>query len=136
MALPEHKIEQVLNRSGVSRYNYFIEKAVENEEVFGLADDEGWVMLEDDADNSDVIPFFAEPEFAEVFKTVADLGDNRVEALDLMEFLEWLEDFSEEKIKVGVMLNRELNGAVMEAAVVLADLEKAMAADDAAAAGD
>lgn len=129
MALPEHKIEQVLNRSGVSRYNYFIEKAVENEEVFGLADDEGWVMLEDDADNSDVIPFFAEPEFAEVFKTVADLGDNRVESLDLMEFLEWLEDFSEDKIKIGVMLNRELNGAVMEASMVLADLKKAMDAE-------
>ncbi len=124
--LSQHQIEQISARSGVSRYNYFIKTVVEFEEVYGLADDEGWVMLEDDVENCDVIPFFPNPEFAEVFRTAAKLEENRVEPLDLMEFMDWLDDFAEEKIKIGVFLNGELQGAIMDASRLKTDLQAAL----------
>lgn len=54
-----------------------------------MADDEGWMMLEDDLDNTDVLPVFPQREFAELFYEQGEFGEEyKVEPLDLYEFME------------------------------------------------
>jgi Protein of unknown function (DUF2750) len=44
--LTKKEIEEILARKPESRYKYFIRVVAAEEEVWGLADDEGWLMLE------------------------------------------------------------------------------------------
>lgn len=113
--LTNKEIDEILGRKPESRYKYFIRTVVAEEEIWGLADDEGWLMLEDDADNSDVIAVFPNPEFAEIFQEKAGFGEFHVEALDLYEFFEWMDDFEQENIKVGVFPTPDFHCAVMPA---------------------
>jgi len=48
MQLTDKQIEETLARRPESRYKYFIRTVMAEEEVWGLIDDEGWLMLEDD----------------------------------------------------------------------------------------
>ena len=57
----------------------------EDEEDFG--DDE----LEDDDDDTEVLAVFPNPEFAEIFREKGGFEEFQVEALDLYEFMEWLD---------------------------------------------
>ena len=111
--LTKKQIDEILVRKPESRYKYFIRTTVAEEEVWGLADEEGWLMLEDDSDDTDVLAVFPNPEFAVVFQEAGGFGDFKVEALDLYEFLEWMEDLEEQKIKVGVFPTPDFQCAVM-----------------------
>ncbi len=66
--LSQKQIEEILAKKPEKRYNYFIKSVCEEEEVWGLADDEGWLLLEDDEDDSEVLAVFPYPEFAEIFR--------------------------------------------------------------------
>jgi hypothetical protein len=115
-------IEQVFKRPGEKRYNYFIKAAVENEVVYGLYDDEGWALL-GDQDDADILPLFPSPEFAEAFREAADYMEYRVEALDVNELMEWLDEMEEDNMLVVVFPNPELNGAVVKPQHLKADLQ-------------
>lgn len=121
--LSKKQIDEILARKPESRYKYFIRTTVAEEEVWGLADEEGWLMLEDDTDDTDVLAVFPNPEFAAVFQEAGDFGDFKVEALDLYEFLEWMEDLEEQKIKVGVFPTADFQCAVMAPERLVADYQ-------------
>lgn len=125
MALTKSEIETQLKRSGERRYDYFVKTAVATELVFSLTDEEGWALLSEDqeAEDIDVFAVFPHPEFAELFRDAAGMSENRVEALDLFEFLEWLEDFAEKNMKVAVFPNLEFQGAVIDPARLRDDLQ-------------
>ena len=120
------EIETQLQRRSERRYEYFVRSVVADEEVFGLADDEGWSLLGEEGDGADVIPVFPYPEFAERFKAVAGFDDNHVEVLDLAEFMEWLDDFEAKKMKVAVFPNLGFEAVVIEPARLRADLQAEM----------
>jgi len=56
------KIENILRMSEDERYNYFIRKVADFEELWGLNDD-GWALLGDNDDNR-IFPVWPEKEFA------------------------------------------------------------------------
>jgi Protein of unknown function (DUF2750) len=116
-------IEKLFKKPGEKRYDYFIKKVAETEEVFGLMDDEGWALLGDD-DDEDILPVFPAAEFAEAFRTAADYEEYRVEAIDVTEFVEWLGDMDEDNLLVAVFPNPEFNGAVVEPEHLKKDLLK------------
>lgn len=124
MQLTFTQIQETLAKKPESRYKYFIRTVVTEEEVWGLADDEGWLMLEDDEDGTDVIAVFPNAEFAAIFKEKGEYEEFRVEALDLYEFLEWLDDFEEEKIKIGVFPTPDFQCAVMTSERLRDDFQK------------
>lgn len=112
--LTQKEIEEILAKKPESRYKYFIRTAAAQEEVWGLMDGEdGWLLLEDDEDDTDVFAVFPDAEFAEVFRTKAGFEEFKVESLDLFEFLEWLDDFEEDKMKVAVFPTPDFQSAVM-----------------------
>ncbi len=80
-------------------------------------------MLEDDEDDSDVIAVFPNAEFAEIFREKGGYEEFRVEALDVLEFIEWLDDFEEQKIKVGVFPTPDFQCAVMTSERLKEDFE-------------
>lgn len=122
-SLTRKEIDEILARKPESRYKYFIRTVAAEEEVWGLADDEGWLMLEIDGEEGDALAVFPNPEFAEIFQKQGEFDEFRVEALDLYEFFEWLEDFQEEKIRVAVFPTPNFQSAVMRPEVVREDFE-------------
>ena len=123
MKLNQKQIEEILAKKPENRYKYFIKTIVAEEEVWGLADDEGWLLLEVEGENQDALAVFPNPEFAEIFQKEGAFSDMRVEVLDLYEFQEWLDDFITQKMKVAVFPTPAFQSAVMRPEVILDDLE-------------
>jgi hypothetical protein len=123
MQLTYTQIQETLARRPESRYKYFIRTVVTEEEVWGLLDEEGWLMLEDDEDGTDVIAVFPNIEFADIFKEKGGYEEFKAEPLDIFEFVEWLDDFEKEKMKVGVFPTPDFQCAVMTPARVRDDLQ-------------
>lgn len=111
--LTQKQIEEILAKKPENRYKYFIKTVAGEEEVWGLADEEGWLLLEDDDDDTEVLAVFPNPEFAEIFREKGGFEEFQVEALDLYEFMEWLDDFEKEKMKVAVFPTPDFQSAVM-----------------------
>lgn len=121
--LTRKEIEEILARKPESRYKYFIRTVAAEEEVWGLADEEGWLMLEIEGEDGDALAVFPNPEFAEIFKKEGEFEEFNVEALDLYEFFEWLEDFQEQKMRVAVFPTPNFQSAVMRPEIVREDFE-------------
>ena len=121
--LTQKQIEEILAKKPESRYKYFIRTVAAEEEVWGLADEEGWLLLEDDEDDTDVLAVFPNPEFAEIFRDKGGFDEFKVEVLDLYEFLEWLNDFEKEKMKIAVFPTPDFQSAVMTPERLRADFK-------------
>lgn len=121
--LAQKQIEEILAKKPENHYKYFIRTVVAEEEVWGLADEEGWLLLEDEDDDTDVLAVFPNPEFAEVFREKGEFEEFQVEVLDLYEFLEWLNDFEKEKMKIAVFPTPDFQSAVMTPERLRADFK-------------
>ncbi|MBU6341027.1 MAG: DUF2750 domain-containing protein [Bacteroidetes bacterium] len=117
------EIEKLFKKPGEKRYDLFVKQVAESEVVYGLGDDEGWAMLGDD-DDADILPFFQDPDVALAFRQSAEFEEYDVMELDVNELLEWLDNMTEENMLVAVCPNTEFNGAVVEPAMLKADLMK------------
>ena len=113
MQLTQKQIEEILAKKPENRYKYFIKTVAAEEEVWGLADEEGWLLLEDEEDDTDVLAVFPNSAFAEVFREKGGFEEFEVEPLDLFEFMEWLDDFEKEKMKIAVFPTPDFQSAVM-----------------------
>ncbi|MBK6930867.1 MAG: DUF2750 domain-containing protein [Saprospirales bacterium] len=117
-------IEKLFKKPGEKRYDYFIKQVVENEEVFGLADVEGWALLGDDSD-ADILPLFPSAELAEAFRLAVEFDEYQVEALDVNELMDWFDEMEADNLLVAVCPNPELNGAVVDPKRLKTDLQTA-----------
>lgn len=121
--LSRKEIEEILAKKPENRYKYFIKTVAAEEEVWGLADEEGWLILEIEGEEGDALAVFPNPEFAEIFQKEGGFEEFQVEPLDLYEFFEWLEDFKEQKMRVAVFPTPNFQSAVMRPEVVREDFE-------------
>lgn len=64
MAGTDKKIENILKMSEDERYDYFIRKVADFEQIWGLSND-GWALL-GDKDGNQILPLWPEKEFAEL----------------------------------------------------------------------
>lgn len=115
-------IEKIFKKPGEKRYDYFVKHVADTEEVFGLADEEGWALLGDD-DDADILPLFPYAEMAEAFREAAGFGEYQVEMIDVNELLAWLDDMPADGLMVAVLPNAEFNGAVVEPERLKKDLQ-------------
>ena len=60
------KIDNVINLTASERYDYFIRKVADFEEVWGLKDAEGWALM--GSEEQVLFPIWSEKEFAELCK--------------------------------------------------------------------
>lgn len=112
--LTRKDVERILAKSGEGRYRYFVKTVCEEEEVWGLADEEGWLMLEEDENpDRDVLVVFPNPEFAALFREKGGYEEFEIESLDLYEFVDWLEDIDAQGMNVAVFPTPDMQCAVM-----------------------
>lgn len=115
-----NEFEAVINKPPNIRYEYFIKKVVDFEEVWGLYND-GWATALDEGGNQ-LIPFFPKKEFAESCAKNEWEG-YKPEVIDLTEFInDWLSGMSNDGIKPSIFPNDD-NTVVLNIDELLSDLE-------------
>ena len=119
--LRPEEIARLFKKPGEKRYEYFVKKVADTEEVYGLADEEGWALLGDEGE--DIIPLFPHAEFAEQFRVENEFEEYGIGVVDVNELMEWLDEMEEEGMQVAVFPNLEMSGAVIHPARHKQDLQ-------------
>lgn len=114
------EFDAVIKLPAQKRYEYFIKKVADYEELWGLYDN-GWAITEDDQGNK-MIPFWPKKEYAD-FCAKDEWKGYDSESIDLYEFInDWLPNMKLEKIKPSIFLN-DKGSIVLEIENLINDLE-------------
>jgi Protein of unknown function (DUF2750) len=120
MLLNIKEIEVVSNLPASKRYEYFIKKVMDFEEVWGLYYD-GWAILEDDNGNP-LMPFWPKKEFANLC-AVDEWNDYKAEQIELEDFMQvWLPGMKIDDIKPSIFWNNA-DSALLDIDKLIVDLE-------------
>ncbi|MGG4403439.1 DUF2750 domain-containing protein [Paenibacillus amylolyticus] len=116
----QKEFESVINLPANIRYEYFIKKVVDSEEVWGLYEN-GWSVTEDDKGNK-LLPFWPKKEFAEYCATDGwEIYSSK--RMDLYEFIDdFLPNLKKEGFKPSIFLNNA-DSAVLEVDILIEDLK-------------
>lgn len=113
------ELDAVVKLPTAKRYEYFIKKVADFEEVWGLYND-GWATTKDDNGNT-LIPFWPKREFAQ-FCASDEWKNYAPEKIDLYEFIEeWLPGIKEDGYKPSIFSNN-YDSAIVEIDILLRDL--------------
>ncbi|MFN3653243.1 MAG: DUF2750 domain-containing protein [Armatimonadota bacterium] len=120
----DHEYRNVLGLDARGRYEYFIHKVADWQEVWGLRRQAGWVTF-GHPDGGEGFPFWPHPRYAEACAT-GDWSDHLPESIPLDAFVErWLPGMAADGLKVAVFPVPETNNAAVLAPETLkADLEE------------
>jgi len=100
MKINSKEIESVIGLSGDRRYAYFIKKAADQNQVWGLWN-EGWAMGMTD-EGTRTIPVWPAKEYAELCR-IGDWRDFQPKPIPLQEFMhEMLPDFAKQGVRVSI----------------------------------
>jgi len=118
--LNQIEYQTVININSSKRYEYFIKKIVDYEEVWSLYF-EGWAMVEDH-DNARAIPFWPKEEFAKY--CAEDEWANYVPRnISLHDFInDWLPGMEEDGYKASIFFNG-IDACVLEINTLKKDIE-------------
>ncbi|ALC91335.1 hypothetical protein AM500_17170 [Bacillus sp. FJAT-18017] len=115
------EIETVFSLPAQKRYEYFIKKVADYEELWGLYDGR-WAISEDDKGNK-LIPFWPKREFAEL-SSIKEWSHYQPKKIDLEYFLsKWIPGMKRDGLKVSVFWNNK-DSVMMETDRLLKDLEE------------
>ncbi|WP_191557680.1 DUF2750 domain-containing protein [Metabacillus idriensis] len=118
--MDKKEFDAIIKQPPNIRYDFFIKKVVDYEEVWGLYND-GWATAKDEEDNL-LIPFFPKKVFAENCAE-KEWAAYEAKLLGLDEFIEkWLTGMKKDGIKPSIFPT-EVNTAVVSIDVIIKDLE-------------
>lgn len=121
MADTRKKIENILKMTDDERYDYFIRKVADFEQIWGL-NDNGWALLGDN-DGNQILPLWPEKEFAELC-AVDQWKNYKPESIELNNFLEkWIPGMINDKTLINIFLIPGANGSVVSPPTLESDLE-------------
>jgi len=121
MADTNKKIENILKMSESERYDYFVRKVADFEEVWGLSDN-GWALLGDNSRNQ-ILPLWPEKEFAQLC-AVDKWKDYKPEVIELDNFIEkWIPGMTNDKTLVNVFLIPNGKGTTVSPQDLYTDLQ-------------
>lgn len=116
----QKEFEAVIKLPANVRYEYFIKKAADYEELWGLYHD-GWATAQDDWGNT-LFPFFPNEKFADTFAK-NEWESCRPKRIELVYFIEkWLPGMKADGIKPSIFPT-DTDSAVMDVDTLKADLE-------------
>jgi hypothetical protein len=100
--LNDSEFEALTDSPGPKRYEYFIKRSADMEQVWGLTNDEGWASGKDDDSGSETFAVWPHKRYAEA--CAKDEWEGRTpEAIDMKEWLDgWLPDLEKDGRKVAV----------------------------------
>lgn len=121
MADISKKIENIVKMTEDERYDYFIRKVADFEQVWGL-NDNGWALLGDD-DGNQILPLWPEREFAELC-AVDQWKNYKPESIELDNFLEkWIPGMINAKTLINIFLTPDAKGSVVSPPTLESDLQ-------------
>lgn len=121
VSITSKEFEEVIKLPANIRYEYFIKKVADSEEVWGLYDD-GWAISSDEKGRL-LIPFWPRKEFAE-YCAYEEWSNYKAQCISLDEFIsDWLPNMVKDQHKPSIFWNRG-DSAVLEIQVLLNDLEQ------------
>ena len=127
--LADGETEMVLALSARERYGYFIQLAVDCGEIWGLKNDEGWVLAGDE--ERDALPLWPHPGFAAAC-AVGDWAKAVPQPITLDELLaDLIPILEEDGIAVAVFPGPDGDSAVVEAKDLRGDIESEIELGDA-----
>lgn len=116
------KIENVVKLSDEDRYDYFIRKVADFEELWGLHNN-GWALLGDDLNNQ-ILPFWPEKEFAELC-AVGQWAEYKAKSINLDSFLEkWVSGMEKDKMLVNIFRTPRSKGKTVSPRELGNDIEE------------
>ncbi|MCM3128457.1 MULTISPECIES: DUF2750 domain-containing protein [unclassified Paenibacillus] len=114
------EFEAVIKLPANVRYEYFIKRIADAEEVWGLYDN-GWAVTADERGNL-LLPFWPKKEFAEAC-AIEDWKSYKGKLIDLSEFVvEFLPQLKKDGIRPSIFFNNE-DSAVLEVDILIRDIE-------------
>lgn len=116
------KNDNILKLSTEERYDYFVRKVADFEEVWGLKENDGWALLGDN--NGRVLfPVWPEKEFAEIC-AIDTWSAYEPIAIDLDDFLEILSPrIKKDNLFYSVFLTPENKGVIISPEELCTDIE-------------
>lgn len=109
-------------------YQQFIQESIQCGCLWGLQSEDGWALCPSEKhENANVMPFWSQPELAEVH-CADEWEDYQVVPISLEEFLDdWLPGMHEDVFMVGVNWNSEMEGDEVEPLDLLSDFDQVTA---------
>ena len=102
----EKQFEAVLALDTFERYNHFVNKVADWEQLWSVKNDEGWLVPVAPED-FEYFPLWPHPEYAQKTTDINFPGHKAVE-ISTKELLEhWLPLFEQDKVKLAVFPNKE-----------------------------
>lgn len=116
-----HKIKNVLNLSSEEKYNYFISKVTDFEEIWGLYKD-GWALLGKGTEKL-VFPFWPEKEFASL-NVFNEWNGYEPKIIKLDDFLEkWIPGLISDNIEISIFYHTDSNDILVSAEKLAKDIK-------------
>lgn len=123
------EMDAVFALPGPDRYDHFVKRVADWEEVWGLASEGGWVMA-GDSDGRQCMPFWPHAAYAEAM-AAEEWRDSRPKAIGLSEFLtKWLPGMAKDGLDVAVFPTPDQKGVVVDPLRLKRDLEREYAQYD------
>ena len=102
----EKQFEAVLELDSFERYNHFVSKIADCEQLWSVKSDEGW-LVPVAPENFEYFPLWPHPVYAQKMSDISFPGHEAVE-ISIQELLEyWLPLFKQDKVQVAVFPNNE-----------------------------
>lgn len=115
------EFEAVIKLPGPKRYEYFIKKVADFEEVWGLFN-QGWAQAEDK--NNITIPFWPKKEFASLCAN-DEWKDCTPKSIELEKFIfNWLPGMKNDSVKPSIFMTPDDKGIVIDCEKLLDDLSE------------
>lgn len=101
----------MLGSDYLENYQLFVDEILEQGEVWGIVQDDGWAICDAQEDNAKtVIPFWSSSELAAVHCS-GEWQEYRPEKIDLQDFVEeWLPGMKKDLVLLGPNWNNEMEG--------------------------
>jgi len=120
-SITQEQADAVNRMPAEQRYDFFISKAITEQQVWGLASDEGWVILPEDGE--EVFPVWPYAELAELWRS-GEFSDCQPKAIPLADWLEkWLPGMQEDGLLAAVCPDSEGDAIIVGAEELLENLE-------------
>lgn len=115
-------ISAVLNLSNLERYQYFIKRICDREEIWMLKNVSGFVTSE--SEGRRCLAVWPSPAYAELF-IGGDWKNARSELIELNKFVEnWIPGMIQDGIYLGIFPNLEFDAIVISADRIIPDIRK------------
>lgn len=119
------QIDAINRMSTDQRYDYFLRKVIEQQQLWGLASAEGWLILPQEGEEQ--LPVWPHSELAAQW-AVGEFADCKPKSITLDEWLtKWLPGMDEDGLLVAVCPNMEGDALVLAAEELLEDIQGDMA---------